>query len=297
MRWTLCPLLILFALLPSTTAEPLPTTQRTTVIETDSGISVVDFLTWDAATSEGYEGVARFYVPDGATAPRFTLWPQTGIRQELAGDAAAEEAGAPEGFKKWRANFTDLQPAPPADGKYSVSVSYAITGTTINLQTHYAVENLVLVAGPQPDREPSSPFFTGFAPTGDGTVHAVKSDVPGDTSYTVAFQASLAASSAKDLSLWVWAAGGLAAGLLLFYVLVRGGIVRPAAKARRFVKGGAMESRAMLEARRRTLMAALKELEGAHEIKDVPDDAYFPLKEEYKQQAVRVMRNLDEKRE
>ena len=90
---------------------------------------------------------------------------------------------------------------------------------------------------------------------------------------------------------------GVVVGLFLAYVAVRQGWVSAPGKAKKFVKGGAMESRAVLEARRRTLLAALKELETAHETREVPDDAYGPLKEEYKAQAVRVMRSLEEKKE
>ncbi|HLE47945.1 MAG TPA: hypothetical protein VI818_06580 [Candidatus Thermoplasmatota archaeon] len=96
----------------------------------------------------------------------------------------------------------------------------------------------------------------------------------------------------------VWIAVFLAAfaGFIIAVVAARQGWLG-SARAKKFEKGGEMESNDMLEARRRTLMAALKELEIAHEAKEIPDDAYAPLKEEYKAQAVRVLRTLDDKKE
>jgi hypothetical protein len=60
-------------------------------------------------------------------------------------------------------------------------------------------------------------------------------------------------------------------GLFLFWVAVRQGWVSAPGKARKFQKGGAMEARTMLEARRRTLLAALKDRDIAARTKGSPD--------------------------
>lgn len=100
---------------------------------------------------------------------------------------------------------------------------------------------------------------------------------------------------------WLLALLGLLIGALLVYGLVSGGIVRagrgrPAAAA----PGGRSllaESKDMLALRQRVMVASLKELEIAKKKGEVPEGVYTPLKAELKQDTVRVMRELEKRKQ
>lgn len=110
--------------------------------------------------------------------------------------------------------------------------------------------------------------------------------------------AAVPAPGAADGNIWLYALVGVVLGALLVYGLVAGGVVGPKPKETRPSDRSSIsaESREMLEARKRTNMAALKELEIAKKKGEVAEGHYLPLKEELKSQTVRVMREL-EKRE
>lgn len=85
-------------------------------------------------------------------------------------------------------------------------------------------------------------------------------------------------------------------GALVMYGLVAGGLMG-APRARKTAPSSGrsitVESRDMLELRKRTQVAALKELELAKKKGDVPEGLYLPLKEELKSDTVRVMREIE----
>lgn len=201
------------------------------------------------------------------------------------------------GFQEYRIDLGGLFSSVQAQDRFSLLISYTTDAPTYGHRTADAVPTLVVFAQPEP----------GYAPVGSGVGpfvladerhHALATDLPADQVLSVQFVpvASPTGGSLRDLNAYVWGIGGLVVGLALAaWAARRGWLGSP--RPKRFEKGGQMESREMLDARRRTLMVALKELELAHESKEIPDAAYAPLKEEYKAQAVRVMRSLEEKKE
>ncbi len=64
-------------------------------------------------------------------------------------------------------------------------------------------------------------------------------------------------------------------------------------KQRSKVKKSIVESKETLETKKTLLMSLLKDLEKQHRSKTIADDTYNKLKEEYKQQAVEVMKKLE----
>lgn len=187
--------------------------------------------------------------------------------------------------------------SPQAGDTFTVLVFYEVPSSRVSLRTFYASASLAVFASPKADQAASSEELGDAIPVNTATVHWTRQPVNANFTYAVTFQATAGTVAARDLTKYVWGGLGVLAGLFLAYVAVRQGWVQPATKAKKFVKGGAVESMGMLEARRRSLLAALKELEQAHESKEVADDVYAPLKEEYKAQAVRVMRSLEEKKD
>lgn len=279
--------------LPIAAAEPAPATQRNSVIQTDGGMHVTEQLDWQFTDNASYEPVARFQAPPAIANLAITLW-QGARSSSVPGDAVQRSAGT-GGLDLYRVDLSDLQPSIAAGARYSVVVEYDQAGTTIRLATTYAAGSLTLFVRTLDGWTAASDRFSEWIPVGHDTHHATLQGVAANETHTVTFTRAAAAST-RNLDTYVWGAGGLFVGLIVMMVAIRQGWVASRAKPK-FEKAGAAESRALLEARRRTLLAALKELEQAHEAKEVPDDAYAPLKEEYKAQAVRAMRNLEEKRE
>lgn len=91
---------------------------------------------------------------------------------------------------------------------------------------------------------------------------------------------------------------GVVAGIIIWYLLVRQGIVQK--RQRKQVAGTAAhkqitaEGKTTLEWRRRALLAALKELEVARVDQTIDLNAYDALKADFKRQTVTVMRALEE---
>ena len=65
-------------------------------------------------------------------------------------------------------------------------------------------------------------------------------------------------------------------------------------KQRSKVKKSIIESKDMLTTKKALLMSLLKDIEKQYRSKSISDDTYSKLKEEYKQQAVEVMRKLED---
>lgn len=218
-----------------------------------------------------------------------------------AGEPAAPlswtmDTNAPPSFERYLLNITAERANHRAGSSFNVSLSFHVEADGFLMRTRYASGVLVILTQPQAGFQPSSGQLPEFIRINATSYHAIVPQAANGFSYGFTFVPAQAPAPAVDLTQWTWAVGGVVVGFLLAYsAFQRGWLGAP--KAKRFVKGGQMESRAMLEARRRTLLAALKELEAAHDAREVPDDVHGALKEEYKAQAVRVMRTLEEKKD
>jgi hypothetical protein len=108
-----------------------------------------------------------------------------------------------------------------------------------------------------------------------------------------------ATSAANPMTGWLVAAAlGLVVGIVLWALLVSRGVVQ--AKGRRQVAGtaahveaAAADPPAVLEGRKRALLAALKEIEVAKMNGEMPNEVYDVVKADLKRQAVTVMRALE----
>ncbi len=62
------------------------------------------------------------------------------------------------------------------------------------------------------------------------------------------------------------------------------------------VKKSGSDSQEVLQTRKKLLMSVLKEIEKQHRAQQISDDTYHKLKDQYKQQAVETMKQLEEKK-
>lgn len=97
---------------------------------------------------------------------------------------------------------------------------------------------------------------------------------------------------------WVWLAGGVVVGAIVWALLVSRGMVQ--ARSRKqvvataaHVEAAREESAPVLEGRKRALMAALKEIEVAKMNQEMDPAVYDAVKADFKKQAVTVMRALE----
>lgn len=102
----------------------------------------------------------------------------------------------------------------------------------------------------------------------------------------------------NDDLVWVFLALGIIAGAILWAVLVSKGVVQ--AKSRKqvastaaHVEAAANDPPAVLEGKKRALLAALKEIEVAKMNNEMPNEVYDAVKADLKKQAVTVMRALE----
>jgi hypothetical protein len=65
-------------------------------------------------------------------------------------------------------------------------------------------------------------------------------------------------------------------------------------KQRRKAKKSIIESEETLATKKVLLLSLLKDVEKKHRAKDISDETYNKLKEEYKQQAVETMKKLED---
>jgi len=65
-------------------------------------------------------------------------------------------------------------------------------------------------------------------------------------------------------------------------------------KQRKKIKKSIVESEETLDTKKALLLSLLKDVEKKHRAKEISDETYSKLKEEYKQQAVEVMKKLDD---
>ena len=286
-------------LLPLAQAAPPGTTvdrETDTLIQSGSGLTVFENLEFTVSDAASYNANSTWILWLDAAAPEPTakLY-RNAIPADVPGDRINRTSGAPAGYQAYSIAAGGLQGSAQTGDKLSLVVTYPLAGSTYKHRLASSAPTVLVWAHPEAGQEPVATGAPAFSPV-DDRYHTVIMNAAADQEFTVAFQAAGAATPVKVIDKYVWAAGGLLLGFVAATFAARQGWLG-SAKAKKFEKGGQMESNDMLDARRRTLMAALKELEVAHEAKEVPDAAYAPLKEEYKAQAVRVLRSLEDKKE
>ena len=291
------PLALLVLLLPAATAEPAPETQRAFLIQNETGMEISERYDWTLADGVAYEPVAHAFVPSEAAQVVVTFNTANATDQPRTLAASAIQRAIGTVFDTLTINLTSVQATAAPGAQYTVSVTYQRAGPQAVLKAYYPVAQFTVRAVAIDDGyEAGSPDMM-LAATSAVEYHGGRQNLAAGDETEVSFAAKAGAPLQSDnMTKWAWGISGLILGLLVMFVAVKQGWLK-GGTGPKFVKGGAMESKAMLEARRRTLMAALKELEQAREANQVPNDAYGPLKEEYKAQAVRVMRSLEEKKE
>lgn len=288
------PWLLLLLLLPTAHAAAPPgvtVARETDVIGYDAErLSVFLLLEYRVTDPAAYASNAtwRFYTPLGVPEPSVKLRRENA--ESPVDPARVNASGTAGAFAAWaidlRANLGSLQ----TNENHTLSLSFNVQAMSVRFKAAAGLPQLVVYVENAGDRPILGERLSSFVPAG-ARQHATATNMADGTEYAVTILASPSAPG-RDMNPYLWGVGGLVLGFALALLWMR-----RSPKAKKFEKGGAMESRSVLEARRRTLMAALKELEVAHEAKEVPDEAYAPLKEEYKAQAVRVMRSLEEKKE
>ncbi|MBI2078816.1 MAG: hypothetical protein HYT80_10685 [Euryarchaeota archaeon] len=284
----------------------LPTAQATadgasleretdTIGQSDGGLTILETLEFTVSDAARYNANATWvlWIVDTAPEPAARIY-RGAVPTTVPDNRVNATAGAPTGHQAYAISVAGLGGASQNGDKLSLVLTYSLAGSTYKHRLASATPSVLVWAHPEAGQEPVAVGAPAFIPA-DDRYHSVITDAAAGTEFTVTFQTA-AASPVRVIDKYVWGAGGLVVGLVLAWLAVRQGWLG-SAKAKKFEKGGGMESKDMLEARRRTLMAALKDLEVAHEAKEVPDAAYAPLKEEYKAQAVRVLRSLEDKKE
>ncbi len=293
-----------FLLVPSVSAQttepcvPGVAEHRVDLVDTGAGLDARESLTYDfsgTARTGDHANVTVGLARDALDVTG-TLDYQNGSTFEIPADALTVAGGdTSEPFVSFSTMDVTDQPAPDA---FRVELAYRLEGSDVfSKTTACAAASLVVFATPATGSDATGPNLGDFVATGDGRLHATPGAVGAGFPVVVTFvEGDAPPPPIEDLTQYVWGAAGLLVGLFLMYVVIKQGWVR-IRREKKFEKGGRMEGAAMLEARRRTLMAALKELETAHEADEVADEAYSPLKEEYKAQAVRVLRSLEARKE
>lgn len=291
-RLALLALLLVFPTAAAAAPNGVTVAKETDTVGYGEGeLFVFLFVNYAVSDPAAYNANAtwRFHTPAGTAEPAASLV-RNGIQTTI--DASRVNASTPAGtFASWTVDLRGLLPNLKGGENHTVAVSFRVAGDTVRFKTGTASPQLVVFVENAGTRIATGTGIGPFIRSG-ASQHAVATGVADGFEYSVTVQDAAATGDTQNLNAMLWGVGGLVLGALLATMFAKRGV-----KAKKFEKGGAMESRSALEARRRTLMAALKELEVAHEAKEISDDAYAPLKEEYKAQAVRVLRSLEEKKE
>ena len=289
-------LIALVLLVPATEASApqgaVVDRETDTVTETSTNANhVSEKIDFHVTVTSEYQGNWTFEIQPGHQNLR-TFATRNGEEQSVNATVVADGSGHDVVYVDLSAIHTAIQ----TTDTFSIRFEYDV-GPTYDRYVTSEPAQLIVYAVPLEGRIPNGEGIPAFVDIGE-RYHAGVENPSDGQHYLVEFLDAPAAQPTRgttDFTPYVFAVAGIVVGFLLALFLARKGMI--AQKAKKFEKGGTMESRDMLEARRRTLMAALKELELAHEAKEVPDNAYAPLKEEYKAQTVRVMRNLETKNE
>jgi hypothetical protein len=280
--------------LPSAVAQPLEGTKVTDRLwDEGDGIRVSERLEFRVANASSFTKQpwvnfsADMERMEGNPIVSASLGNQTHVLETERKDSSGPQT---PGFQDFQANLSGLFPDARDGDALVLTVNYTTRGPSHSGRFGYAFDQAIVYVTPAKGHDVRVERINGFMPTGNGDEqHAVVGAVPEGYSYRVEFAEP---GDLRDLNTYVYGGIGIVLGFLIAWFLLKR---QP--KAKKFEKGGQMESSVMLEARRRTLMAALKELELAHEAKEIPDTAYAPLKEEYKAQTVRVLRSIEDKKE
>jgi len=279
----------LAALLTLPVAHATSASHQDNVSSMQGSIFVETIVTYQVSPSSPYNGHISVDVPKQAKS--LVVWLKDG--------AAPWANFSRRSGSQFDVVTVDLAGPAPANGQpYGVVVTFRVDGSSVTLGLADATAMYTAFLSPGRGQDARVDPAVSLTDIGGGRLHFGQKDVGANTTHTFFFEASPTVTTAtSDLSKYVWAIAGAVLGAFLVLFVIRQGWMSAPGRSKKFLKGGAMESRTMLEARRRTLLAGLKELEAAHDAKEVPDDAYAPLKEEYKAQAVRVLRTLEEKKE
>lgn len=168
-------------------------------------------------------------------------------------------------------------------------------------------DRVVILYAPGTSEIASNAAFTEVGPSPSDrtkTIHYAQfssgNTMPGDFWFAVHPADAVAPPPAKafnDDLVWLFLALGIVAGASVWSVLVSRGLVQ--AKSRKQVAAAAAhveaakEPPAVLEGKKRALLAALTELELAKQANEMPLEVYDVVKADLKKQAVTVMRALE----
>ncbi len=194
--------------------------------------------------------------------------------------------------KAWAVSFFPLEMNNPAD---MIAVLYAPPGEAIDACVPPAQAPMPAVSSPQ-----TIYVFGGAAHPINchPTWFTIRPAVAG-TTVTPPTTGPDTTTTAPASTNWLYLAAAFIAGLVLWAILVSRGIVqrkqrKQVASTAAHVEAAQGESVAILEGRKRALMAALKEIELARQANELDVPTYDTLKAELKKEAVTVMRAIDE---
>ncbi len=146
----------------------------------------------------------------------------------------------------------------------------------------------------------SAPSTSPGTSTDGGSIILAYADLQGSFWLTVNPVATAIQPTSESSSMvWFYAAAGVVVGCILWAILVSRGMVqrktrKQVATTAAHVEAAKMDSPAILEGRKRALMAALKEIELGRQADEIDVATYDTLKAELKKEAVTVMRAIDE---
>jgi len=107
----------------------------------------------------------------------------------------------------------------------------------------------------------------------------------------------VSASLTKQVVKQVETTGGYLIYLVAVLVLIILALIYYAVKGKGAAKPQVHESKEILSTKKEILMNALKDIEKKHRAKEISDESYSRLKEEYKRDAVEVMRKLEKEKD
>lgn len=205
-------------------------------------------------------------------------------------------------------NLTVVPPTAAGQHTLRVLTTQALgDGVAMAVRAPASVDGVVILYVPAGFGPASSIDLTevGSSTTGDAVIHY--GTLPAGTAAFVtvgkglAQPATTAGGEDEDSPLMEWVlpvALGLVLGVVLWATLVSKGLVQ--AKSRKqvaataaHVEAAASDPPAVLEGKKRALLAALKEVELAKQANEMPVEVYDAVKADLKKQAVTVMRALE----
>lgn len=270
-------------------AGDIPATMTPTV-EPEGQWNIVQYIR--LVHTQGTASTATFGLPAGATADGFSCsCASYTTRQDgalyLATVNATEPAGNPVVAFRSHAPLAGAWalslPAPSTTGDASVNL-YVPTGS---------IAESNLAAGPSPGLRSTDGRYLIYE------FHGQTSDLQTAWFTVHPGTASTVAAPATPMSPWLFAVAGLVVGCILWALLVARGIVqkrsrRQVAAVAAHVEAATNEPPAVLEAKKRFLMGALKDVELAKQNGELENNVYDAVKADFKRQTVTVMRAIEE---